>query len=205
MSSLTYTWQPNCTPRTLLPDSSEKIALYNTYLKNNDYVSIIQSKDLFWIGAHIIIDLNDPYQKQNKYGFSLKDPVEKIRALFEKNLGDKSDFSIAIISNDKHIHIREDALQIRIDTSSSYSYVYSSSPGIACEESPPKVISSLCPSTEQVLLKDFLPDFIAKCGAICTFVREHRDILFSGSTLCSSGSHYVSQKIDIAHITWNRS
>lgn len=202
MSSITYKWRPSCTPRLYLPDFSAEETVHETHLKNSNYAAIVQNKDLFWTGARKIIDLNDPYQTQRKYGFSLQDPVEKIRILFEKNLAAKADFTLAIIGNDAHIHVKEDAKQITVNVEDDLHYSQASD---GDGEAPTRVTTNLCPSKEQTLLKDFLPDFIVTCGATCSIIRENRDVYFTRSEVSSFKYTYKTQKVDIVHVAWNRS
>jgi hypothetical protein len=188
MSGIMYDWRP------LLQADAQQIqeleSKQEEYFSRGNFKPILQSESLFWAGAHRSLSFWDPEKTQDRNGFSLKDPVEKIRVLLEKN--STQNFSFYVISRN-HIFIQEAAPLPEIDTRSEMQTVWPTTNPDGC--APPRIFTTLCPEKDQTLLKDIIPDLIRQSGASSSVAtKEHRHISFDGRE--------VFLPVDIFQVHW---
>ncbi len=186
MSGITYSWQPQHTPYTRVdPVLIQHKAEYETLMQNGNYSAIIESPGLFFAGAHRTFSKWDPFHTQDQMGYSLKDPIEKIRQLVRP-----SDFSFCIAAK-RHLFIKENTPEIRCSHQENCLYIPTKDPE-GC--GPPRVVTALCPEKDQTLLIVIIPDLFAQIGASASITREHRNLSIDG--------HEAFAPVDVVSVHW---
>ncbi len=191
MSGITYTWMPSCTPRTSIDAALQELeSVHEGIVLAGDFKAIWKSEDIFWAGAHRSLSRWDSWHTQDQMGFSLKDPVEKIRKLLEKN--PQNDFTFCIISKG-HIFIKENSSTINFSSREDLVTTWPLYNPDGC--APPKVTTSLCLEKDQTLLRDIIPDLFEQIGARASLTRESKH-------LCIDGKDAVAP-VDMVSVRWN--